>query len=71
MLFEKGLNAFAKRIHPINLHSLTWAETFCYLSPFTTQSRLVMTLEEKAFKNIVGKGENAGNQKICRLVKSY
>ena len=28
----------------------------------TTQSRLLMTLNEKAFENIVGKGENAGNQ---------
>ena len=29
---------------------------------FTTQSRLLMTLKKKAFENIVGKGENAGNQ---------
>ena len=29
---------------------------------FTTQSRLLTTLKEKAFENIVGKGENAGNQ---------
>ena len=27
-----------------------------------TQSRLLTTLEKKAFENIVGKGENAGNQ---------
>ena len=26
------------------------------------QSRLLMTLGEKAFENIVGKGENAGHQ---------
>ena len=30
--------------------------------PFTTQSRLLMTLGKKPFENIVGKGENAGNQ---------
>ena len=29
---------------------------------FTTQSRLLMTLYEMLFENIVGKGENAGNQ---------
>ena len=28
----------------------------------TTQSRLLMTLDKKPFENIVGKGENAGNQ---------
>ena len=28
----------------------------------TLQSRLLTTLKKKAFKNIVGKGENAGNQ---------
>ena len=28
----------------------------------TTQSRLLTTLKMKAFENIVGKGENAGNQ---------
>ena len=30
--------------------------------PFTTQSRLLTPLKKKAFENIVGKGENAGNQ---------
>ena len=29
---------------------------------FTTQSRLLMTLKKKPFDNIVGKGENVGNQ---------
>ena len=29
---------------------------------FSTQSRLLTTLRKKPFKNIVGKGENAGNQ---------
>ena len=28
----------------------------------TTQSRLLTTIEKKAFENIVGKGENADNQ---------
>ena len=32
------------------------------VSPFTTQSRLLTPLEKKAFENIEGKGENAGNQ---------
>ena len=31
-------------------------------SLFTTQSRLLTALYKKSFKNIVGKGENAGNQ---------
>ena len=30
--------------------------------PITTQSQLLMTLRKEAFENIVGKGENAGNQ---------
>ena len=29
---------------------------------FTAQSRLLTTLRKKPFENIVGKGENAGNQ---------
>ena len=29
---------------------------------FTTQSQLLTTLYQKAFENIVGKGENAGYQ---------
>ena len=29
--------------------------------PYTTQSRLLITLKEKYFENIVGKGENAGS----------
>ena len=32
-----------------------------YIKLFTTQSRL-LTLKKKPFENIVGKGENAGNQ---------
>ena len=31
-------------------------------SSFTTQSRLLTTLNERPYENIVGKGENAGNQ---------
>ena len=34
--------------------------TITYL--FTTQSRLLTTLRKEAFENILGKGENAGNQ---------
>ena len=33
-----------------------------HAEPLTTQSRLLIPLERKAFENIVGKGENAGNQ---------
>ena len=29
---------------------------------FTTQSKLLLTLRKKPYENIVGKGENAGNQ---------
>ena len=32
------------------------------VQPFTAQSRLITTLRKKPFENIVGKGENAGNQ---------
>ena len=31
---------------------------------FNTQSRLLTTLNDKAFENIVGKGENTGNQQF-------
>ena len=32
------------------------------MNSFTTQSRLLTTSKMKPFENIVGKGENAGNQ---------
>ena len=36
---------------------------FCHTTPtFTTQPRLLTTLKKQVFENIVGKGENAGNQ---------
>ena len=36
--------------------------SFTLFLVFTTQSRLLRTPEKKPFENIVGKGENAGNQ---------
>ena len=33
-----------------------------FLKLFTTQSRLLTILRKRAFENIVGKGENAGDQ---------
>ena len=36
------------------------SKTDLFIQHFTTQSRLLMTFRKKAFKNIVGKGENAG-----------
>ena len=32
--------------------------------PCNTQSSILITLRNKAFENIVGKGENAGNQRF-------
>ena len=33
-----------------------------HVQPFITLSQLLMTVKNKAFENIVGKGENASNQ---------
>ena len=38
---------------------------------FTTQSRLLMTLKEKAFENTVGKGGNAGNQHFLHFLQCF
>ena len=38
---------------------------------YTTQSRLLTLLEKKAFENIVGKGENAGNQHFLLFPKCF
>ena len=38
---------------------------------FTTQSRLLTTLGKKPFENIVGKGENAGNQHFLLLPQCF
>ena len=35
---------------------------------FTTQSRVLMTWKKRPFKNIVGKGENAGNQSFLLTI---
>ena len=35
---------------------------FLQFYPFTTQSRLLTTLQKRPIENILGKGENAGNQ---------
>ena len=45
----------------VSFDKLSWVHN---LALFTTQSRLLTTLKEKAFENIVGKGENAGNPNI-------
>ena len=34
------------------------------LELYITQFRLLTTLKERAFENIVGKGENVGNQRF-------
>ena len=39
--------------------AIVWNTT---IFSFTTQSQLLMTLRKMPFENIVGKGENAGNQ---------
>ena len=39
------------------------------LKPFSTQSRLLTTLKIKLFGNIVGKGENAGNQHFLHFLQ--
>ena len=41
------------------------------VKPFTTLSRLSMTLKEEAFENIFGKGENVGNQHFLLFPKCF
>ena len=38
---------------------------------FTTQFRFLTTLKQKVFENIVGKGENAGNQHFLLLPQCF
>ena len=38
---------------------------------FTTKSRLLTTLKKEAFQNILGKGENAGNQHFLLFPKCF
>ena len=47
----------------LSIYTCCWTSSaFSTIQPCTTQSRLSTTLTEKAFENIVGKGENADNQ---------
>ena len=39
--------------------------------PFIKQARLPTTLRKKPFENIVGKGENAGNQHFLLFPQSF
>ena len=43
----------------------------CSVELFTTQSRLLTTWKKKAFENIVGKGENAGNQHLLLFPQCF
>ena len=43
----------------------------CKCFEFTTQSRLLATLKNQPFKNILGKGENAGNQHFLLLPNCF
>ena len=45
-----------------NWKSLNFAVWERVTELFTTQSRILTTLKQRAFENIVGKEENAGNQ---------
>ena len=44
-------------------------QTMIYL--FTTRSRHLMTLKKKSFENILGKGENAGNQHFLLFMQCF
>ena len=39
--------------------------------PFTTQSQLLSARSKKAFKNIVGKGDNAGNKHFLLFLQCF
>ena len=47
------------------------ADCMLNLEPFTTQSQLLTTLGKKALENILGKGENAGNQHFLLFPKWF
>ena len=47
--------------HALWLHLYIFTVEMTVIQPFTTQSRLLTTLKNEPFENIVGKGENAGN----------
>ena len=42
-----------------------------WVKPLQVQSRLLTTLKEKLFENIVGKEENAGNQHFLLFPQSF
>ena len=61
---QKYFDIFKNR----NIHNVSFCTedietlTDCPPYSFATQSRLLTPMEKKAFENIMGKGENAGNQ---------
>ena len=66
ILYKKKFQFFKSHlICPLQKLSIWTGLKFCRLiksSLFTTQSRLLMTLQKKSYKNTVGKGENAAYQ---------
>ena len=59
---EKGENARNEHFPFLTMFSYIPGTVNITLKLFTTQARLLTTLYNKPFENIVGKGENAGNQ---------
>ena len=53
------------------LYSLQKTSNYNLIKLFTTQSRLFTILKKKAFKNIVEKGENAGNHHYFLFQQCY
>ena len=66
-----GKNAFQKHFPLIFCCYTQNYDFLCKLQPFTTQSRLLMTLEKKAFENVSGKGETAGNQYFLLFLQCF
>ena len=55
-----------------SLHNIsTHAHKICVCVNSATQSGLLTTLYKKPFENIVGKGENAGNQHFLLFPKCF
>ena len=62
-LEARAIVTIATMFSKVVYHKIHEAGASCHaVKPFTTQSRLLTTLRKEPFENLVGNGENAGNQ---------
>ena len=68
---KKPWKALLAAIKPRVENSNPYNQSINLINPLPQDSRLLTTLTERSFENIMGKGENAGNQHFLLFPKCF